>query len=355
MKTLLYLCQCFLFIPVVIFSVFSCTRTVVYLHQEPGTGEYLSGYPLGNTGPYLEEMRQSVKRITSTSYYTTYLFDPADNIQWKDLENIDSEEYLEQYALKKQSSHSTSAGSAIVIHNRNNRVGLVTTYHILASADTLIEYTEPGSDVLKSISVKNNQVNWLIDSPFMGNFEVLVSDSIADIAIIGTQIRSRDIDRPVSELFPVFPYPFGNPGKMKPGNFIYNIGYPKGYPMITTGIISSLNFDRRQTFITNALFNPGFSGGLVVAINGGIPAFEWIGMARSASATRQWYLVPDEERASIHGEYDPYEDEIYLERRAKIDYGITQVISVTRIHRLLEEHAEYFLEKGYNFRYFLSD
>jgi len=323
----------------------SCTRAVVYIDQEPGTGEYITSHPVGNASHHLERIQRSVKRITSTSYYETFLFDPDINIAPEDLAGLHSPRPL---ASKVIQSHTTSSGTGIVIHNRDDLVGMITANHVITSPDTLYEYREKGQPYLNSITIKINQVNWLFDAPYVGTFDVIVTDELADLAFIGARIDPATLDVPVREQFPVFPYPFGRPDRLRIGTFTYSFGYPRGYPMVTTAIVSQASRDRHHSFVTDGLFNPGFSGGAVVAINGGLPAFEWVGMARSTSASRDWYLIPDEDEAREHLAQLPFHGDVFVEERATIHYGITHVVSVTKIREMLDQHAIFLLANGYN-------
>lgn len=252
-------------------------------------------------------------------------------------------------------NHTTSSGTAIVIHNRDNLIGMLTARHIITSPDTLYEYREEGRPYLQSVTIKNSQVNWLFDAPYIGNFEVLAHDETADLAVIGTKVDPDNLETTVREQFPVFPHPFGRPDRLRVGTFTYSLGFPRGYPMITTGIVSQTSRDRHHSFVTDALFNPGFSGGAVVAINGGIPAFEWIGLARSTSASREWYVVPEIGAASEHIGQRPYHGDLFLEEKAMIHYGITHIISSTRIKNMLEDNAIQLLSKGYNILPLIQD
>ncbi len=323
----------------------SCTRAVVYIDQEPGTGEYITSHPVGNASHHLERIQRSIKRITSTSYYETYLFDPESRIVPEDIARAHSLRPIAETVIQ---SHTTSSGTAIVIHNRDDLVGMVTARHVITSPDTLYEYRETGQPYLNSITIKINQVNWLFDAPYVGTFEVLVTDDLADLAFIGARIDPTSLDVPVREHFPVFPYPFGRPDRLRVGTFTYSFGYPRGYPMVTTAIVSQASRDRHHSFVTDGLFNPGFSGGAVVAINGGLPAFEWVGMARSTSASRDWYLVPEEDEAREHLAQLPFTGDVFVKEVATIHYGITHVVSITKVREMLEQNAIYLLGRGYN-------
>lgn len=325
----------------------NCTRTVEYIYQDVTlSDEYVTGYPVGNPGPYIQEMMESVMRITNTSYYTIYHFHPGDQIRPEDLHQYET---LETISRGEASLQSSAAGTAVVIYNDRSRVGMLTSLHVVAGPDTTYQFYENHPEFLESVTVKDEEVNWLIDSHYMGTFEVLAFDVNADIAFIGTKLGfegHRD-----EGLFPVFPYDFGSPEELTLGTFTYHFGFPRGYPMVTTGLVNDPNRDHHHSFITDALFNPGFSGGVVVAIRGGVPQFEWVGMARSASASREWLVVPDEDLADEHISEYPYKGELYIEERARIDYGITHIIPATRIQNFLDEHASTLRRQGYRVRF----
>ncbi len=326
----------------------SCYQTVEYVYQDSDmTDEYVTGYPFGNAGPYLDQMKQSVKRITSTSYYSTYVFDPEQRIRPEDLASYDS---FDDFVLAEITSHTTSSGTAVVIYNSQQHVGLLTSDHVVSSPDTLYEFSDAESTFLESMTVKTRQINWLIDTPYLGSFEKLASDEAADLAVIGARIDENQLSGSVRSSFPVFPYKFGNPEELPFGAFTYNIGFPKGHLMVTTGLVSSPNRDRFHSFLSDALFNPGFSGGVVVAIRGGIPRFEWVGIARSASANREWLVVPNEDLLQDQILHHPYQHELYVEEKTRIEYGITHIVSSYRIQNFLQEHSDALEDQGYRIR-----
>ena len=86
-------------------------------------------------------------------------------------------------------------------------------------------------------------------------------DEKNDIAIL-----SKEFSTPPKLHIPVFRYPIGKARELEWGSFIYLIGYPKGYKIITKGIVSDPDRDRQGSFLIDALFNSGLSGGILLAI-----------------------------------------------------------------------------------------
>lgn len=340
-------CPAYLLLLLIFFiTCAACTRPVQYIYYEEELSDvYLSGFPVGNAAPYLEEMQRSVKRISSTTYYEIHRFNPADRVQPGDIENRRA---LNRLSIESSQDRRSTSGTAIVIHNRENLIGLLTTSHIISTPDTLYEYTDDSREYLLSATIKTDQVTWLMNYAALGSLEVLATDPITDLAILGAEANSRELGSPANELFPKFPYPFGDPQRLQPGAFLYALGFPRGYPVVTSGIVSTTNYGRHHSFVTDMLFNPGFSGGAIVAVRGGIPTFELMGIARSASGTGEWVLVPEEETPEVDPHLRrPYTEGIYLQRKTRIDYGITHVISATDIKRFLDDNSSRLARKGF--------
>lgn len=128
------------------------------------------------------------------------------------------------------------------------------------------------------------------------------------------------------------------------------MGYPMGHKMITKGIVSSPNRDKKGTFLTDAPFNRGFSGGAVLAIRDGVPNFELVGLAKSVSATSNFVLTPSKDfDQSLYDPGNPYDGEIFVDMKTDIRYGITTVISTEMIKEFFEKNDAIFRNKGYNF------
>jgi len=100
--------------------------------------------------------------------------------------------------------------------------------------------------------------------------------------------------------------------------------------------------------LVDAVINPGFSGGFVLAIRDGVPNFELIGMV-------QW--VPEEEENLIYPEYSktkttynpvvPYDGNLYVRKRSSIRYGIAKIIPVESIMTFLQQNKSYINQKGF--------
>jgi S1-C subfamily serine protease len=179
--------------------------------------------------------------------------------------------------------------------------------------------------------------------PEDGKFAILLIDNENDIAILNKELTSSSITQ-----IPVLKYPFGKARELEWGSFVYLIGYPMGYKVITKGIVSQPDRDKKGSFLIDALFNRGLSGGILLAVRDGVPNFEVVGITASAAAETDTVLVP--EKNKNYDETIPYEGKIYVDNKKNINYGLTKAISADAILTLIKANQEDLSKKGYDFQ-----
>ncbi len=247
----------------------------------PGNNHvYDSAFPQKNTAKALTHILRSIKRISCSSYYKEYVY-PKDNTM--SIGDIRDGSFRKKASYNVTTNNSV-AGTATILYNDGNDVLLLTCAHVVNFPDTVIAYykipEDPASRIIKSVSIKQRQVNMLIDVPDLGYYKVLAMDTDADLALLGMSIGPFS-----NQDLPVFNYPIGKPKDLQWGSFIYVLGYPRGYKMVTQGIVSEPDRDHYGSFMMDALFNKGISGGMVLAIRNGVPNFEWVGIASTVAAS----------------------------------------------------------------------
>ncbi len=304
---------------------------------------YTTAFPQRDISDELTQARESVLRIVSTSFYNSYTFDKP-FLTLPDIKTNNPKDIATNY----YSTEESTAGTAIVLQNTDRNVMLITCEHVVASPDTVITYYEgdtiPNNTFVKSISIKQKQNNLLFTNQELYSFNTIASDKQYDLAILTATLNSND------EKLPNRPLRFsaGNSKDLKMGSVLYILGYPRGYPMVTRGLASTAANRSSHYFITDALYNPGISGGLVLASKDRFRSLQWVGMARSASASTENILVPRP------GEkYDqatkPYTDNPFVQQKTRISYGITQTIPIDTIKDFLEENEEKISRNGFHY------
>lgn len=310
-------------------------------------GEYDSEFPYKDCSEQLEKIANSVKRIYSVAYYETLFFNENESVNTENLRiKIRNKRYYQDY----KSSQSIS-GSATLIYNKNNRLAYLTCAHNVSFTDTVITFYDKGTGLksIFSVTIKVGQEIFTNNIPGDRKLEILCSDNVNDIAIIG---KTCEI---TTDTISAFSYAFGDSKKLKWGSFVYIFGFPIGRPMITKGIVSNPNFDNEGSYILDAVFNEGISGGPVLAVKDGVPNFEIVGVAKTAAAKYNNILVP--EKKSEEYIYNPsitYDEKAYASLQKQLYYGITFAVPTTKIIEMYIKNRETLINKGYNLDTFFN-
>ena len=333
------------------YFITGCTKKIYdVVYPTLNDGRYDSEFPYKNASKELEEISKSVKMLNYIAYYKAYLFSENQNILQSDINN----KRIRDGAIDEVYFNESVSGTATIIFYDGVKVGLLTCAHIGDYPDTVLTYFEsPGEQnkqIIQQIAIKVREHYFINEIPGDTDFEVVISDKKRDLALLTKRVPS---DR-FQSIRP-FKYPLGESSNLELGSFVYIIGYPMGHKMITKGIVSNTRDNKSDSFLIDALFNRGFSGGIILAIKDGVPNFELVGMAKSVSAKIQYFLTP----APLNGqiEYDtnlPYNDDVYVKNFEGINYGITYTISTDEIIKFLKENESLLLQKGFNFNHLIK-
>lgn len=326
---------------------FRCVPEIGPAGKPPvGNDKYDSAFPDRNSSEILDKISQSIVKVYYTAYYRAYFFPKTINLteisfaqdQWKSLAT--------ETTMYNQSAFST----ATIIYYDLKHVAFLSCAHVSDFPDTVITYYQaPDEDVpaaIRSVAIKKRFRFFVNDLFKNSDLDVLKIDRDRDLVVL-----VKDVIEEPRKSIPVFPYPMGTTDKLELGSFVYMIGFPIGKKMITTGVVSPIEERNSEGFLVDALFNVGFSGGVILAIRDGVPNFELVGIARSVSANTQYIIVPSpptETRPySLH---DPYTGDVYVRAHRQMNYGVTYTISIESIRRFFKENEREFLEAGYDFR-----
>lgn len=323
-------------------TILACSKKI-YRTAYPtlSDGRYDSEFPYKNCSKELQEISEAVTKVFCNTYYKNFYFSPDRKI----LPTAINKKLLET-ADGIIDIKNTVFGTATIIYFQANQIVILTCSHVVTKPDTVINYfifeDKPGERFVQNFSIKQKQEILVYAMPEDGVFDVLLADEENDIAILSKVLKSTTIAN-----IPVLKYPFGKARELEWGSFVYVIGYPMGYKVITKGIVSQPDRDKKGGFLIDAFFNPGFSGGILLAVRDGVPNFEVVGITTSAAAETETVLVP--ERNKSYDATVPYEGKMYVENKKNISYGITKAISAEAILNLISENRDYLLKKGFDF------
>ncbi len=332
----------FLLMLVISLLIFNSCARKIYEVTYPTLidGKYDSEFPYRSSSQQLEEIGTSVKMLSVIAFYKNYIIDPQISANRNQILSN-----LEKYAIETIHYNTTASGTATVIYYHNRQVALLTCAHIVDFPDTVTTYYSSDSEVIKSIAVKDHQINYITDLPEGSDIEIVFMDTEIDVAVMGKKLSVEPEFR-----ISVFRYPLGKARELEWGSFVYLLGYPIGHKMITKGIVSSPKMDNNTAFMIDAPFNRGSSGGIVLAIRDGIPNFELVGLANSVSANTNYLLAPSDENDYSRLDINiPYEGQLFLRQQENIRYGITHIIAIEAIIKTLKKNHKKLLAQGYDF------
>lgn len=326
----------------------SCTK-IIYdvVYPTLNDGRYDSEFPYRNASKQLEDISNSVKMLNYIAYYKAYIFSENQKVLQSDINTKE----IKNKAIDVVYFNEIVSGTATVIFYDGTKVGLLTCAHIGNYPNTALTYFKPTAggkkQYIQQMAIKVREHYYINELPGEGDFEVVISDEKRDLALLS----KRALNDPFQKIKP-FNYPIGESSDLELGSFVYIIGYPMGHKMITKGIVSNKRDDKSHSFLIDALFNRGFSGGIILAIRDGVPNFELVGMAKSVSAKNQYFLIPDPKIGELeYSPHSPYSGNVHVKKFEDINYGITYTISTDEILNFLKENETQLLQRGFNFKY----
>jgi hypothetical protein len=328
---------------IVILSLAACSGTSYEtVYPTLSDGKYDSEFPYRNCSEQLEQIAGALVKLDVLVFYHSYSFTLDSQIT---LETInDQTNQIGNLAYNNDVFSETVGGTAATIYYSDEHIAFLSCAHIIDYPDTVITYFPyPDNDYIQLIGIKARQQNSISNIPSGGTLEILAMDRKSDIAILGKEVtgeRNNEIK--------VFSYPMGDSEELEWGSFVYIMGYPMGHAMITRGIVSDPKRIRKGSFLIDAVFNQGFSGGPVIAVRDGVPNFEMVGMVKSSAAINKFYLAPEQDdNLSELNFSEPYEGAIRLVAEKDIKYGITFSVTTGILREFFKKNKRDFEERGY--------
>ncbi|MCX6169846.1 MAG: serine protease [Ignavibacteriales bacterium] len=337
---------CFTILSAVIFlfTTLSCSSSALYdsIYPTLRDGQYDSEFPYKNSSKQLEEISGSIRLVNSIAFYTSYVFNETSKFRASDVGQIN----FSKAAIEQINFNRTASGTSTVIFEDQGTVALLSVAHIISFPDTIIShFINPDgsfSQFIQSVSIKTKQTIYIPDFPDNGEVDIILIDKVKDVALLG---RHFSFDKTIS--MPVFKYPWGKSSELEWGSFVYVFGFPMNYKMISKAIVSSPGKEN-HTFLIDAVFNRGYSGGIVLAIRDGVPNFELVGLVRSVPSEYQYTIRPlAKEQDFDFNPMLPFKGDVYVDREQVLRTGITKVIGIEIVKDFIVAHKEELIEKGY--------
>lgn len=312
-------------------------------------GRYDSEFPYNSCSTQLEEISETVKRVTTMAHYKNYAFPLSDSVRISDI----TKDFLDRRETSASYQHYSVAGSGTVVYSENGKIALLTCAHVCDFSDTLIT-RHVGPDYLmtpfiRSIAIKKNQLVFLDEVAGGVTLDLLAIDRTSDLAILGQRLNPLQ-----SFQLRVFTYPLGRAKDLEWGSFVYLFGYPAGYRMVTKGIVSLPSRAPQGSFIIDAVVSPGSSGSIALAIRDGVPHFELVGIVKMIPAQTSYFLAPSKDGNVEYDPLEPYHGEVFVERKAEIQQGIALAIPTETIVSFIQNNLQRLTYRGYDLRTWIN-
>jgi len=285
-------------------------------------GKYASGPPEG-ASTQLGKVAQSIYRLNVIAFYESYSFNRSTHMTLENFRKGNAAEYATSHTISNQSV----LGTASVIYVDNEKAVLLTCAHVVNFQDTLITYFPDSSGIIRKVAIKLKQNNFVmgLNNP---SVKLIAGDNKHDIALLKATIQPAEDIR-------VMPFPVGKSSELDWGDFVYVMGFPKGYKMVESGIVSNPDKNNKRFFLTNAIFNRGISGGPVFAVRNGSHHLEWVGIASSSPVSNIFYLEPNIDKTEAYSKSEPYRGELLINKKKMINYGVTFSVPMEEIIRFV--------------------
>lgn len=298
-------------------------------------GKYDYGPPSQGASAQLNRISHSIYRLNVLTFYESYTFNRSTHMTLENFKKGNADKSAVSHTVSNQSV----LGTASVVYTDKEKAALLTCAHIVTFQDTIITYFPDSSGIIRDIAIKLEQKNYVIGLKDP-NVKVLAADNRHDIALLRATLQPGENVR-------MMPFPLGKSSELDWGTFIYIMGFPKGYKMVESGIVSKSKENKNGFFLSNAIINRGFSGGPVFAIRDGSPHFEWVGMASSSSANDIFYLEPNIDKAFVYSKSEPYKGGVLINNRKLISYGVAFSVPMEEIVRFVKSIEPMLKQQGF--------
>ncbi len=302
---------------------------------------YAFGLPGEQHLAKLPEIGHSVKKIGCYADYTTWVFARNSGIRPGSDFTI-----LSSQAIRVIRTPESVIGTATILSYSSEKILAVTCAHVVDFPDTIYTYHEAditGEPLIYTVSIKRSQINYVKEVPVAGGLTILAMDKQSDLVLLGGTLSAG------LEIPPALPIKIGDSKKITEGNRAWVFGFPIGYMMMTEALVNGINVDRHGSFMLDAVFNHGFSGGLAITFNVPDQQFEVAGFGRSAPSSTQLVLTPaGTPGIDKYAPLEPYTDKVFVQQRSELAYGLTFVTPSNALINLIKINKDKLIAEGYD-------
>lgn len=231
-------------------------------------------------------------------------------------------------------------GSGLIIYHDDRRAVVLTSQHILTSADTSNTFCRDSNGtslaILYSRATRVKSTYFIDDQTDRARAaEIVATDGRTDLGLLLVETSSR--------IGTSFPYLFAYHAALDWGDLAIVFGYPHQAKQLALGIISPSPY--AGNFVIDATARFGSSGGPIFVVrSGGI--LELAGIMRAIPASELRYVAPPQ--SSLPGDFlgSGEVSQLRAEQMYLIEYGTAYGIGVERIGKFLQDCLPKLQSKG---------
>jgi len=324
--------------PLFLLILFGCNTTHHTSDQSISKdNKYDSEFPSESVSDELDYISRGVKKLDILAFYATYYF-PQDSSVSLDVIN---DSVLDIYSEYMTITHESVSGTAFVIYDYDNILGLLTCAHVIDFKDTVFSYYGDKNNQLQTLSIKIKQQNHVSGLPSGEPIEIAAVNREKDIALLMKKTVPND------QIIHTINNPRGSISDLQWGSIVYIMGYPLGNLMVTRAIVSITEKMKSGIFVTDALYNHGISGSPVFGMRDGATNFELIGMASSSAAQASNIIVPESDIKIDNNIKAPYTGKLFVDNNKLISYGVTYSVSIDEISTFITTNEKALISNGF--------
>jgi S1-C subfamily serine protease len=274
----------------------ACIAAVVPLLNSPGCTSVRTQSDIIRSGVFSPLTQEQVRRTASSVVYVGAIYNYSVAVFNYDLNGkrfVRDAKSQTEHRLAHDGRAITSAdtsiavhGAGIILYHDERRAVVLTSHHLLSSADTVDMFYHDSSgnvtSILFSRAIKTKSIFYAKDQ--RGNMrvaEVACTDGRSDLGLIFLEISQP--------LGTEFPFAVAYENELDWGDAVYVFGFPRQTKQVTFGMVSPTHIS--GNFVIDAVTGFGYSGGPILAVQPD-GSLKLGGIMRAMTVDEINYVVP---------------------------------------------------------------
>lgn len=318
---------------VIILLAYSCRSTVPVSHKA-----YIQSKE-ANKQKAIRHLLDKTYKTYGAADYQNYFFAYEEQVADKDLKKISLKEF------RTKTTTESALGTSTHIHTQNNKMVFLSCYHTFHFPDTIKQYylNEKGypTPYLAHLRIKSKQIQFAKKNGYTFLLDIMAKDKTHDIAFLVGKSPEKYALQSSMYFIPPKAYPAGQESII--------CGFPAGYHMTTTAMISKPNPEDPEFILLDANFDKGYSGAPFLIYHATCDCYRIGGIITSAASETKNILIPEYEgHERKYNANIPYNENAFVHHDKRIRPGITFTTTAEKIKEIYFQNKYLLEEKDVN-------